>query len=97
MPPSKATEADFLGRFREIVSDSLNLLIERVPTAGIVEGNEVVLHSGNRVPISGDADVGWPRPGEMRPGRPKLDQKCFPAEDWKHLPTTHVIETSLLP
>jgi hypothetical protein len=50
MPPSKATEADFLGRLREIVSDPLNLLIERVPTAGIVEGNEVVLHNGNRVP-----------------------------------------------
>jgi hypothetical protein len=55
MLPSKATEADFVGRFREIVSDPLNLLIERVPMAGVVEGNDVVLHNGNRVPISGDA------------------------------------------
>jgi hypothetical protein len=55
MLPAKATEADFVGRFREIISDPLNLLIERVPMAGVVQGNEVVLHNGNRVPLSGPA------------------------------------------
>jgi hypothetical protein len=52
--PSKAADQDFLGRFREVISDPLNLLIERVPQAGIVDGNEVYLHNGNRVPIAGD-------------------------------------------
>ena len=55
MPPPKAASADFLGRFREVISDPLNLLIERVPRAGFIEGNEVYLHNGNRVPISGPA------------------------------------------
>lgn len=54
MIPSKAQDDDFLGRFREIISDPLNLLIERNPMAGIVEQNEVCLHNGNWVPISGD-------------------------------------------
>jgi hypothetical protein len=52
--PAKAADTDFLGRFREVISDPLNLLIERVPLAGIVEGNEVYLHNGNRVPIFGE-------------------------------------------
>ena len=52
MPP-KASSEDFLGRFREIVSDPINLLIERVPDAGVVEGGLVQLHNGNRVPFSG--------------------------------------------
>jgi hypothetical protein len=52
--PSKAANEDTAGRFREIISDPLNLLIERVPEAGAVEGNEVFLHNGNRVPVSGD-------------------------------------------
>jgi hypothetical protein len=43
-----------LGRFREIVSDPVNLLIERVPLAGFVEGDLVHLHNGNRVYRSGD-------------------------------------------
>lgn len=45
---TKATE--FIDRFREIVLDPLNLLIERVPQAGLrtVDGH-VVLHNGNRV------------------------------------------------
>jgi len=51
--PLKAATSDFLGRFREVISDPLNLLIERVPHAGIIEGNEVYLHNGNRVPVSG--------------------------------------------
>ena len=52
--PLKAADADFVGRFREVISDPLNLLIERVPEAGLLEGNEVCLHNGNRVPVGGD-------------------------------------------
>ena len=53
MLPAKAAGADLIGRFREVISDPLNLLIERVPRAGVVEGNDVYLHNGNRVPVSG--------------------------------------------
>jgi hypothetical protein len=53
MLPLKATDSDFLGRFREVISDPLNLLIERLPRAGVIEGNEVYLHNDNRVPVSG--------------------------------------------
>jgi methyltransferase FkbM-like protein len=53
MIPPKAASADFPGRFREVVSDPLNLLIERVPLAGVVEANRVYLHNGNRVPLTG--------------------------------------------
>jgi hypothetical protein len=49
----KARPDDFLGRFREVVSDPLNLLIERVPMAGYVEGDQVYLHNGLRVPVVG--------------------------------------------
>ena len=42
-------------RFREIISDPLNNLIERVPNAGYVDKNRnVILHNGTRVPIDGD-------------------------------------------
>jgi|SRR5580658_7757160 hypothetical protein len=51
--PYKAADTDFVGRFREVISDPLNLLIERVPQAGILEGNDVYLHNGNRVPVAG--------------------------------------------
>ena len=51
--PAKAAGGDFLGRFREIVSDPLNVLIERDPRAGIVENGLVWLHNGNRVPVEG--------------------------------------------
>lgn len=51
---SKAKSGDFLGRFREIVSDPLNILIKRHPQAGMLEGDDVVLHNGHRVPIRGD-------------------------------------------
>ncbi len=54
MIPTKANAEDFLGRFREVISDPLNLLIERVAMAGLVEGNTVYLHNGNRVPVVGD-------------------------------------------
>jgi hypothetical protein len=52
--PLKAADMDFVGRFREVISDPLNLLIERVPLAGTLEGNEVYLHNGNRVPVAGE-------------------------------------------
>jgi hypothetical protein len=50
----KAQANDFLGRFREVISDPLNLLIERVPVAGMVEANDVFLHNGLRVPVVGE-------------------------------------------
>lgn len=50
---AKAEAADFLGRFREIVSDPLNLLIERHPLAGYIEDDLVYLHNGHRVPYAG--------------------------------------------
>lgn len=50
----KASAEDLRGRFREIVSDPLNLLIERVPEAGEVRDGLVCLHNGNRVPIAGE-------------------------------------------
>ncbi len=52
-PLPKAAGDDFLGRFREILSDPLNLLIERHPRAGAVEGDLVVLHNGHKVPFRG--------------------------------------------
>ena len=52
-PSDKAAGGDFLGRFREVVSDPLNLLIERDPRAGMIEGGFVWLHNGNRVPSGG--------------------------------------------
>ena len=50
---AKADSDDYLGRFREIISDPLNLLIRRTPNAGFVEGNHVYLHNGLRVPMTG--------------------------------------------
>lgn len=51
---AKAASGDFLGRFREVVSDPLNLLIERVPGAGTVRNGLVCLHNGLEVPLDGD-------------------------------------------
>jgi hypothetical protein len=51
---TKAPDNDFLGRFREIISDPLNILIERHPLAGTLEGGYVHLHNGLQVPISGN-------------------------------------------
>jgi predicted O-methyltransferase YrrM len=53
--PKKAESGDFQGRFREIMSDPLNVLIERHPLAGQVteDGACVYLHNGNLVPRSG--------------------------------------------
>jgi hypothetical protein len=50
----KAGSEDLLGRFRDIISDPLNLLIERDPRAGSVEDDLVWLHNGNRVKASGE-------------------------------------------
>jgi len=49
----RAHAHDNFGRFREIVSDPLNLLIERVPEAGYVQDGIVTLHNGVKVPFSG--------------------------------------------
>lgn len=52
--PPKASSSDLLGRMREIISDPLNLLIERHPLAGFVdEAGYVRLHNGVRVRTSG--------------------------------------------
>ena len=41
-------------RFREVVSDPINLLIARVPAAGYIDpAGKVILHNGNRVPLRG--------------------------------------------
>lgn len=50
---TKADATDYLGRFREIVSDPLNLLIRRHPLAGTVEDGFVHLHNGNMVTLTG--------------------------------------------
>ncbi len=51
---AKADADDFLGRYREIVSDPLNLAIKRHPLAGFIEGDYVILHNGIRVPAFGE-------------------------------------------
>lgn len=50
---AKAGPNDYLGRFREIICDPLNLLIERHPRAGMVRDDLVCLHNGNLVAASG--------------------------------------------
>ncbi len=52
--PPKAYGEDWRGRFREIISDPVNFLIERHPMAGIVANGFVMLHNGNIVPANGD-------------------------------------------
>lgn len=49
----KAADHDYAGRFREIISDPTNLLIDRHPMAGHVADGLVTLHNGIRVPIAG--------------------------------------------
>lgn len=51
--PAKAASNNFAGRFREIISDPLNLLIRRHPEAGVVTDGLVTLHNGHRVPLRG--------------------------------------------
>jgi len=50
----KADQSDLIGRFREIISDPLNLLIERDWNSGIVEDGRVTLHNGIKVPVQGN-------------------------------------------
>ena len=50
---TKANSNDFLGRFREIISDPLNLVIQRDPRSGFVDGDFVYLHNGLKVPVLG--------------------------------------------
>jgi hypothetical protein len=50
---NKADTNDFVGRFREIVSDPLNLAIRRDSRAGFLDGQNVFLHNGLKVPASG--------------------------------------------
>jgi hypothetical protein len=51
---AKAQSENFLGRFREIVSDPINLLIHRDGRAGYVDEDlNVFLHNGNKVKCSG--------------------------------------------
>lgn len=50
---AKAHDKDFTGRFREIISDPLNLAIRRDPKAGHLEKQLVYLHNGLQVPVSG--------------------------------------------
>lgn len=46
--------SSYIERYREIVSDPLNILIKRDPRAGYVDQRgRVLLHNGNRVPIDG--------------------------------------------
>jgi hypothetical protein len=44
----------FEERFRDVISDPLNLLIRRHPLAGTVTDGLVTLHNGHRVPIDGE-------------------------------------------
>jgi hypothetical protein len=54
--PSKLEKASrYDERYREIISDPINMLIERVPEAGYVDSSGyVVLHNGHRVPVAGE-------------------------------------------
>ncbi|WP_373976104.1 FkbM family methyltransferase [Chitinibacter sp. SCUT-21] len=51
---AKASASDFLGRFRDIVSDPLNAYINRHPRAGLQFGDFVFLHNGLKVKLRGD-------------------------------------------
>lgn len=54
-PDTLEKACNFNERFREIVSDPINILIERVPEAGFIDKlGRVILHNGNRVPVTGD-------------------------------------------
>ena len=88
----------FIERFREIVSDPLNLLIERVPNAGYIDENRnVILHNGVRVPFLGDGSY-YGRFSEIliinRGVHEPLEEFCF-QELLKHLKkdrnTTHTM------
>lgn len=50
----KSLANNFKGRFREIISDPLNLVIDRVPNAGYVYDDHVMMHNGLLMPILGE-------------------------------------------
>ena len=52
LPKSKSN--DFAGRYREIISDPLNLMISRVPDAGYLTSDHVTLHNGVKVKFEGE-------------------------------------------
>ena len=53
---NKAKPNDFAGRWREIISDPLNLLIERHPKSGLCDADGYVyLHNGNKVQVVGES------------------------------------------
>jgi hypothetical protein len=49
----KAPNNDFPGRYREIVSDPINIAIEREPKSGYMLDGKVHLHNGLMVPVVG--------------------------------------------
>ena len=52
---NKAQPNDFWGRWREIISDPINLLIDRDRNSGMADKEGYVyLHNGNKVPLSGE-------------------------------------------
>ena len=52
---NKANPEDFINRYREVVSDPINLLIDRVENAGYLnEDNTITLHNGNKVTFTGE-------------------------------------------
>lgn len=50
---AKSDAGDFRGRFRETVSDPLNIFIDRVPEAGTMDGDHVIPHNGHKVALRG--------------------------------------------
>ena len=80
-PTSLEKAKNYIERFREIVSDPLNLLIERIPEAGYVDkDNKVILHNGVRVPFSGSGSY-YERFSEIlvinRGVHEPLEEYCF--------------------
>lgn len=54
-PDQLGKAESFKDRAREVISDPINILIKRVPNAGFVDSQGmVILHNGNRVPCIGD-------------------------------------------
>ena len=52
---AKAPDHNYFERFKEIISDPLNLLINRVPQSGFLdENNKVFLHNGISVDVNGE-------------------------------------------
>lgn len=73
--------SNFIERFREIVSDPLNLIIERVPNAGYVDENKrVTLHNGIKASFIGK-DSYYERFSEIliinRGVHEPLEEYCF--------------------